>query len=226
MSARIGRTAGLLLLACIASGACTSFLAVQSAEVRAGPSLRVQGSISTPPGDGAAWFWSLDCAENCDHPIPGVDLALSFGSERASLGVGLNGAFPYAEAYAQLNRPEQNPYGLGARLGVPVPGWNWTEHLLYARYDHRLASGKLLLLNPTLFYHTGNSPNGTNPGSFLAFVQGIGVLSEGRNTSVVPALSVGFGRGERRRDSEVIGPFYTVFAVASVSVTFHRSRAP
>jgi len=215
----------MLFLVCGTASACTSFATVRSAEVHPGPSLTLQGSITTPPGDEPAWFWSFDCAFQCDHAVGGFDAALAFGQTGRTpftVGAGVSGLlYPYVEGYVQL-RSGARPYGVGARLGLPATGW--TEHQLYGRYDVRLGKGRRLLLNPGLFYHVGNSPNGENPGHFVALVQGVGLLLEGERTSVVPALSVAAGRGKRESYSQEIGPFNSVFAVASVNVTFHRRR--
>jgi hypothetical protein len=217
----------LLLLAVGTSASCTSFGAVRSAEVLPGPSLTVQGSISTPPGDGPAWFWSFDCAFDCNRVIGGVDAAFAIGQTGRTpftVGAGVSGLeYPYLEGYVQLGGGA-NPYGVGARVGLPVTGW--TQHQVYARYDVRLKNGQRLLLDPALFYHGGNSPNGANPGHFLALVQGVGVSFEGERVSMVPALSVVAGRGEREGLDQESGPFTSIFAVASVSVSWHRRRAP
>jgi hypothetical protein len=215
----------LLFLVCGTASACTSFATVRSAEVHPGPSLTLQGSISTPPGDEPAWFWSFECASECNRVIGGFDAAVAFGrTERTpfTVGGGVSGLlYPYVEGYVQIGRGA-NPYGVGTRLGLPVTGW--TEHQLYGRYDVRLGNGQRLLLNPALFYHAGNTPNGDNPGHFVALVQGVGLLLEGERTSVVPALSVVAGRGEREGDGREISPFTSVFAAASISITWHRRR--
>jgi hypothetical protein len=140
------------------------------------------------------------------------------------VGAGFSGLlYPYLEGYAQLNRAGQNPWGTGVRVGVPLH--SWTEHQLYARFDRPLGDGMRLLLNPTVFLHAGNSPNGANPGHMLAFVPGVGVLFEGETMSFIPAVSLGVGRGKRRSISiEEGGPFTTVFGTASMSVVLHRKR--
>jgi hypothetical protein len=33
--------------------------------------------VRRPTGDDAAWFWSFDCASQCDHPVIGGDLSAS-----------------------------------------------------------------------------------------------------------------------------------------------------
>src|SRR5690349_11870341 len=116
----------LLFLACGAASACTSFATERSAEVLPGPSLTLQGSISTPPGDEPSWFWSYDCASGCDRAIGGFDAALAFGRTQGTpytVGAGVSGLlYPYVEGYIQLGRGA-SPYGVGARLGLPVTGW-------------------------------------------------------------------------------------------------------
>ena len=209
-----------------ASVGCTSFSTVRSAEVREGLSLTLQASTTTPPGDEVAWFWAFDCAERCDHMISSFDVAATIGSSGApafSFGAGLNGLLnPYLEGYLQLRQSPSTPFGIGGRLGLPVTGW--ASHQLYARYDVPVWSGRTLLLNPGIFYHTGNSPNGELPGHFIALVQGIGLQFGSETASIVPAMSVGVGRGERESYGNAIGPFTTVFGAASVSITLQRRR--
>lgn len=208
---------------------CTSFGAVRSAEVRSGPTLMLQVSASTPPGDEAGWFWSFDCATECDHSILNMDLGLTLGraaeseGDRAyALGVGWSGiVHPYVDGYVQL-RSGSRPYGVGARVGIPVTGWN--EYQLYGRYDVELENGTRVLVNPSLFYHSGNSPNGANPGRFMAFVQGIGLMYEGERITLTPAASLVFGQGMRESYGAATGSFTTVFAVVSVSAMLHGER--
>jgi hypothetical protein len=208
--------------------ACTSFATLRSAEVRPGPAFTVQAALAFAPGDEAGWFWSLDCEINCDHGVPGLDLSLAFGSRPSSagipyaLGFGFNGIYPYLEGYFQLHRGRALPFGLGARLGIPASGWS--EHQLYGRLDVTLGTGARLLLDPGLFFHTGNSPNGQNPGTFVGFVQGVGLeLSDGV-LAITPGVSIVWGRAERHSYGEQIGPAYRAFAMASVGVTFLRKR--
>ena len=223
MSARI-----LLLGTLVVLGACTSFSSVRSAEVHRGPAIALQGTFATAPGDDAAWFWGLDCSSDCNRALASFDGGVTFGSASGrtpySVGAGFSGLlYPYLEGYTQLNRAGQNPWGAGVRVGVPLH--SWTEHQLFARFDRPLGDGQRLLLNPTVFLHAGKSPNGANPGHMLAFVPGVGVLFEGETMSFIPALSVGVGRGERRRFSNGEGgPFTTVFGTASMSVVVHRKR--
>jgi len=82
-----------------------------------------------------------------------------------------------------------------------------------------------VLLNPSLFLHEGESPNGQNPGRFIGFVQGIGVLLEGARVSWTPALALVAGRAERSSYGVEYGPTTSVFGAASIGVTFHRRRS-
>lgn len=218
------RLTALLALA-LAAGGCTSFATVRSAEVVAGPSVMLQGSITSPPGDDAAWFWSYDCASSCDHAISTLDASFTYGwvDERPySLGVGISGLiFPYIEGYWQLNGDSTRAYGLGGRLGVPVIGWS--SHQLYFRYDIPFSGDRRLLLSPALFFHAGASPNGENSGYFAAFVQSVGLEHRAERATVVQSVALVAGRGDRDTFGDG-GPFTTVFGTASMSVTFHRRR--
>jgi hypothetical protein len=208
---------------------CTSFATVRSAEVRPGTSVALQASASTRPGDVTGWFWSYDCAQACDHPVVGGDVGLTHGWPRGgaaggfALGVGLSGTHPYVDGYLQLGTG-RHPFGLGARVGPPVT--TWREHQLYARYDVRLGGTTRLLLNPALFLHEGRSPNGENPGSFLAFVQGVGLLLEGTRVSWTPAVALVAGRAQRTSNGQQYGPVRSVFGTASLGATFHQGRIP
>jgi hypothetical protein len=185
-----------------------------------------QTSITTPPGDDTAWFWSADCASRCDRAIVSFDLSYAFGrpgDRPYTLGAGLSGILvPYVEGYLQAGQSPHRPYGVGARLGIPVLGWS--NHQVYGRYDVPFGDRGRLLLNPGLFLHTGSSPNDETSGSFLAFVQGIGIQFEGESVVMAPAFTVGFGGGKRESSGQQIGPFTTVFGTASLNITFRRSR--
>lgn len=212
------------------AAACTSFATVRSAEVPAGPSLTVQASVASPPGDEAAWFWGLDCARDCDRSIPGGDVVLAYGrTPRAgrafTLGVGISGwLYPYAEGYLQLGGSARLPVGVGARLGLPAQ--SWTEHQVYGRVDVPLGDRMRLLWNPSAFYHVGKSPNGQNPGRFTGHVQGLG-LQLGTGTAVVtPSVAVVSGRAERESYGQRYGPESRVFGTAALGVTLHGHGAP
>ena len=228
MRSNQGVSAAIASVLCIAAAGCTSFSTVRSAEVHHGPSTTFQASVSTPPGPETGWFWSFECAEQCDHPVAGVDLGFTYGMPTGlaprpvALGLGINGTHPYVDAYVQLGKGAR-PYGVGARVGVPVT--NWLEHQLYGRYDVRVGPTTRLLLNPALFVHHGRSPNGENPGSFVAFVQGVGLLLERERVSFTPGVALVAGRAERTSYGRRFGPEMSVFGAASIGVTIHRPRA-
>jgi hypothetical protein len=183
-----------------------------------------QASASTPPGDVTAWFWSFDCAVNCDRVVVGGDVGLTYGwpsagKAGAALGVGVNGTHPYVDGYLQLGAG-RNPFGVGARIGPPVTSWR--EHQLYGRFDVRLSENTRLLLNPALFIHEGRAPNGASPGSFVGFVQGVGLLMAGSRVSWTPAIALVAGRAQRKSYGQKYGPERSVFGAASLSVTLHR----
>ena len=218
------RTLGLCLAAVTG---CTSFSTVRSAEVRPGRTMSVQASIAAPPGDDAAWFWSYDCAQGCDHAIPAVELSYEHGWQRSrgvgySVGVGLSGVYAFAEAYVQLGSSRGRPVGVGARVGNPFVSWR--QHQVYGRVDVPLAPGRRLLLNPGLFYHSGRSPNGENPGSFLGLVQGVGIEFDYGAMSIRPAAAIVWGRAERTSFGQRYGPTTRAFGTASLGVSLHGAR--
>jgi len=186
----------------------------------------MQGAVASPPGDAAGWFWSVDCVEGCSRVIPGGDFAFAPGrvdSPRPfTLGGGVNGVFPYVEGYVQLRRAPRNPAGVGARIGVPILRRWWHEHQLYARVDVPVGSDGVLLWNPGLVLHTGRSPNGENPGTFIGVVQAVGLQTGSGPSFLVPSAGVVLGRSQRRTHGERIGPETKVFGFASVSVRFSR----
>ena len=226
MSKRI-HTAALASALTVAAAGCTSFSTLRSAEVYSGPSMTLQASVSTPPGPETGWFWSFDCPEACDHPVVGADLGFTYGSTAGfagrpvALGLGVNGTHPYVDGYVQINKGTR-PFGVGARVGLPITGW--LEHQLYGRYDVRVGQSTRLLLNPALFVHHGRSPNGENPGSFVAFVQGVGLLLERESVSFTPGVALVAGRAERTSYGRQFGPVTSVFGTASLGLTFHRRR--
>lgn len=219
----VARRSAIVAL-CASAAGCTSFATVRSAEVSPGPSAVVQGSLASPPGDAAGWFWSLDCAQDCNHPIPGGDASFAYGHAGASrpftLGVGLNGVYPYLEGYVQLSRSERYPAGVGARVGIPMLSWH--QHQLYARVDVPVARDVTVLWNPGIVYHTGNSPNGENPGRFLGLVQAVGVQAGSGPIRLVPSAGVVWGRASRESYGEAIGPESRFFGFGAVSLQFSR----
>jgi hypothetical protein len=209
----------------IASAACTTFSTIRSAEVRPGPGLTVQGAMAWSPGDAAGWFWSIECESHCNHAIAAMDFALAFGSTGAmpvALGFGLNGTSPYVDGYLQLNKSRGLPFGVGARIGLPFESWN--EHQVYGRLDIPLARDARLLYNPGVFYHTGTSPNGQNPGSFLGIVQAVGMEMGDGSMTITPGLSLVLGRAERNSYGDQIGPEHRPFLTTSVAIAFKRKR--
>lgn len=219
------RSAALLAVALLLlATACSSFATVRSAEIIPGSSFAVQASATTPPGDIPGWFWAYECVERCSHPIVGGDAGVTYGwphregAAAVSVGFGLSGVYPYVDVYTQL-RGGRQPFGIGARVGVPLA--TWREHQFYGRYDVHLGRSSRLLLNPAVFIHEGTSPNRANRGSFLAFVQGIGVLFEGERVSWTPAIALVAGRARRTRYGQEDGPVGSVFGAASIGVTFH-----
>lgn len=226
---RAGWVEAVLLATIATASGCTSFATVRSAEVTPGASLGLQASVSTPPGDVAGWFWSFDCEERCDHPVPGGDAGVTYGWRPAggphgvALGLGTSGTHPYVDGYVQLGGGRL-PFGVGARGGVPIGSWR--EHQLYGRVDVPLGADTRLLLDPALFLHEGRAPNGESPGRFVAFVQGVGLQIDHGSLAWTPAVALVAGRGERTSYGRRYGPERAVFATASVGVTWHRRRQP
>jgi hypothetical protein len=210
----------------VSGSACTPFVAVHPAAVEPGVNISFQAALTTPPGDDAAWFWSFDCAFECNHVILAPDLGVHIATDEAfglplQVGVGMAGSSGYTEIYKQMGDAPGRPWGVGGRIGIP---WaDWSEHRLFARFE-RPAGDHSLVLNPTLYLYTGNSPNGQNPGTFVAFIQGFGLVDRRERTTVIPALAAGVGRGWRKQYGEEIGPFNTAFATASISIIVHRQR--
>lgn len=215
------------LLPLLALAACTSFSTVRSAEVHAGPSALVQGAATTPLDDDAGWFWSFDCDRECGDQVISGDAGVAYGwrpdgSARAfALAIGTSGTHPYVDGYLQLDGGRR-PYGVGVRLGPPVTPWR--EHQLYGRLDVPMGEGRRLLLNPAVLVHEGRSPNGENPGTFVGFVQGVGLLLEGERVSWTPSLAIVTGRTRRTQGDVEIGPSWSTFGVAAVGVALHRPR--
>jgi len=215
-----------LLTGAIAMLGCTSFSTVRSAVVTPASAFTAQVTVASPPGDAAEWFWSFDCESQCNHAIVGGDLAYAYGKGTTSrrpftLGAGLNGTIPYVEGYLQLGTSRGRPFGIRVRAGFPVSGW--MEHQLYGRLDFVTRSGVRYLWNPGVLYHTGRSPNGENPGTFVGLVQGFGVEVQADGYVFTPSAALVWGRTERTHGLDQIGPVSTVFGSAGISVGFaHR----
>jgi hypothetical protein len=217
----LGRATATVLA--IASSACTTFGAPQSAEVRPGWAASYQTTVTTPVDDGNGWFWSFDCASQCGHVVVAPEVALTWsviepGSPPAAIGIGINGTYPFVDVYAQAGRDDR-PYGFGGRAGTTG---TWHELRLYGRYDIPTGETGRLLWNPAFFLLTGNSPNGANPGRFAAIVQSVGIEARGERFSAVPGASIVLGRGVRTSYGQRVGPFTAFFATFSIRLTFHR----
>jgi hypothetical protein len=203
---------------------CTSFATVRSADVRPGPAFSVQASAAPSPGPVAGWLWSFDCAEDCDHTVPGLDLTFAYGQRKDnetpySIGLGSNSLFPFAEAYVQLRDGERFPFGLGARVGIPLgPGW---ENQLYARLDVPITRNARLLWNPGVFHNSTSSPNGANHGSFVGRVQGFGLELGAGVLTLTPSVAIVWGRAEYT-NPELHGPENRIFGMGALSLTLGR----
>lgn len=205
---------------------CTAFTAVRSAEVVPGRSLDVGMTVATPPGDDAAWFWAFDCASECDHTIPAVDVGFTSGhvpegsGRPFELGVGLSGFYPYAHAYVQL-REGRRPFGVGGRVGV-LPLGSWFEGSLFGRQDVPLGRRTRLLLSPGVFWHGGSSPNRANPGRFIAATAGIGLEHATGDVSIAPTVLLVAGRVDRSSYGRPVESS-TAFLVVGLTARFGRS---
>lgn len=217
----------LMCLLALAWAGCTTFGEVRSAEVVPGPSFEVRATLATPPGDVAGWFWSFDCAEGCSHSIIGTELEYSYGHVPAGggtpneLGLGLVGVFPFAHGYVQLGRGRR-PYGIGARVGVPLSGWS--EHQVFGRMDIPLGSDARLVLDPSVFLHRARTGNGQSYGHVLGLLGAIGLDATDGGTTLLPALTVGALEVERTRYGERDGPFWHPIAIVSVGLRWHHGR--
>lgn len=217
--------AGLLPL-CVGAG-CASFATVRSAEVTPGASVVTQASLAGRPGDEASWFFSFDCAANCDRSIASSDVAFAYGVNDGSdvpftIGAGLNGTFPYLESYVQLGRG-RIPFGIGARAGIPI---GWAMHEVYGRLDIPLSPSARLLWNPGFVYLTGNSPNGENPGSLNAIAQGVGIQFGAGNFTFTPSAALVWGRAEHVSYGEQFGPASRAFGTVAISIGFRPGHFP
>lgn len=177
---------------------CSGFVPVRSGAVQPGAGLDIGVTVATPPGDEAAWFYSFDCADACDHAVPALSLGARFGStpEKGApfeIGVGLSGFFPYLDGYVQL-KGDKYPAGVGARLGLTRG--SWYEDVIYVAYDMKTGMDRRVFMTSSLFRHAGTSPNGASRGSVLAVAHGIGVEMGG----IVPSVALAVGRVGRSSD--------------------------
>lgn len=221
------RSLPLIVVVAVLSG-CTTFTTVRSAEVTPGPAVTVQASLSTPPGEDAAWFWTYECGASCNNSVNGSDLVFAQGlgtksGRGATVGFGTSGVYPYVEVYTQLGASKKTPFGVGGRLGIPAS--SWSEHRVYARLDFASGDGKTRLLwNPGIVVTTGASPNGENPGTFIGIANGVGLEMAEGNMAWTPSLSIVSGRAGRTSYGQTYGPSYSTFATAAMSVTFRRKK--
>ena len=103
-------------------------------------------------------------------------------------------------------------FGMGARLGVPVVSSARASALRALRRAARRHDSELLL-NPALFLHEGRAPNGASPGSFIGFVQGLGLLIEDEQVSWTPAVALVAGRAQRNSYGQQYGPVRSVLGL-------------
>lgn len=220
------------LLLAPALGACTTFGAVRSAEVRPGLSADASASWSGNVGDVAGWFWSDECMHPCDTKVGGVGAGLTYawaasGARPAlALSLGASGLFPYVEGYTQLGRGRV-PFGAGARVGVGEA----REHSLFARVDVPVGARTRLLLNPALFVHENRTISQPDPSltrttrnAFVAFAQGVGLEFDAGYVSFTPAVTLIRGRAKHGSYRRSYGPEWSTFPVASLGVAVGRER--
>lgn len=213
----------LPFLVVVAQG-CTTFSTVRSAEVQAGSGSHQQFSASSDVGDEAGWFYSFDCSSQCNRSVAGAEFSWDFGAVTGTnrgrtLGIGVNSIFqPFVEGYWQLGKSGNAPYGVGARVGIPLGGFS--EHRLFGRVDVPFANGERLLWNPGLFYMRGSSPNGQNSGSILAMTNGLGIQVREGDWAFIPSVSLINARAGHTSYAERFGPSWSTFITAGVGVTF------
>ena len=206
---------GWLLLIALTLSACTTFATVQPARISSGPSFHAQATVAAPPGELPGWIWSFDCAEGCNHSIPGVEIGASIGvsgpTRRFSVGGGVMAPLtPFLEAYWQI-AGEPSPSGVGARVGVPVNGWG--EYRVF--YRRELSSS--VITNTHAVVATGSSPNGANTATFVALLQSIGLLERGSTAIAIPAVSIGVSHTTRERHGERETAF-GLMAIGSIGI--------
>ena len=210
---------GIGMMLVLAAG-CTAFGPVRSAETRSGWSWMGRGTVAAPQGDDAAWFWTWDCASQCDRTMPGYEVEAWYGEagneqDRGyEIGGGVAGlAYPFVQGFVQLEGGDR-PFGIGARFGIP---FHWHEHQVFLRYDVPLKDGKRILIDPALFLHAGNSPNGENPGIFLGVVPAVGLEIPLGSNVVIPSIAL-VGGWVRRDNYGVKTSSFTLFPTLSVGI--------
>jgi hypothetical protein len=212
----------------VLAASCATFSNVRSAQVRTGATATVQASFAGAPGNAAGWFWNGDCVQRCSQPIAGADFVFAYGSRPAegsphTLGFGISGLWPYFEGYWQLGKSETHPFGVGARLGLPLGGWS--EHQIYGRTDLVIDKNTRLLWNPGVFLHTGQS-GGIDPtsGTFVGLVQGIGLERDIGRITLVPSAALVIGHAQRKSLGQMAGPETRAFGTVALSITFGAKR--
>lgn len=217
MTARaVARAAATLSLSLLAS--CTTFVSVRPAQVSHGSSLLLQASATAPPGELAGWMWSFDCAEGCNHGIPGLEIGYGRGISDSTRAWYVEGGAalpvtPYLEVYRQVG-DRSRPRGFGVRVGAPVAGWG--EYRAFYRTDPR----PNLTANTHLVVASGHSPNGESSATFIALIQSFGRMSNGATSGFIPSFSFGVTHTLRNRYGEQES---ALGLLALVSV-FARSR--
>jgi|GEM_PF-2870148 hypothetical protein len=107
-----------------------------------------------------------DCPLCYSKSIPITEIGFRYGFKPFSIGLILSGSVPQVDLYWQLHEGEKADFGIGCSLGLPK---GWSSHQIYLLFDRRITGHLKLLVNPGLFYHTGQSPNKANKGSLLFF---------------------------------------------------------
>jgi hypothetical protein len=186
--------------------------------------------MTTDVGPEIGWFFGDEC-NPCEGSLPSVDGNLQYGHVPASLdrhafsfALGVSGLIlPYAEGYVQLGRSTSMPYGLGVRVGGigSSPNGGLRQAHLFGRVDRPLATGRRLLWNPSVFYHSTNS-NGQNPGHIWALVNGFGLELSMGFAALTPSFSVVAAHGEHTSSSQPPSSGTKVFGMAALGVAFRR----
>lgn len=208
-----------LLLISLSNIGCTGFVPVRSATVTPGIRGDLAATVSMPPGDEAAWFWSLDCVSDCDRWIPSLSAAASYGfvqEEGAAyeLGVGASGLYPYLHGFVQLRRGPR-PVGVGGRIGLPHDSWR--EDVLYVAYDVTEEDSGRIVMTTSLFRHGGGTPNGATRGSLVGLGQGLGLVGGAVDVS----LALVVGRVQRESEGRDLSSS-TAFLVLGMGTAVSR----
>lgn len=218
MSSRVLIVAGL-----VAVNAC-SFAHVRSAVVSPGPSLTVQGAMSTDVGKEVGWFFGDEC-DPCTGPLPSLEGSIQYGrvpsrpdGKPFAIGVGVSLAMPYVEGYVQLSRSPSRPFGIGGRFGTIG---ELSQGQLYARLDKPLSPGRRLVWNPGLFYH---EERGQNHGRIFAVANGFGLELSKRWVAATPSLTVVVANAHHTNSTlpPRATPETRVFGVAALGLAFRR----